>query len=60
MAMKKAMDEEQRARRNQYLREYRARNPQRTKQWRMNYIRRAAARMAEAEQRGGDSDARRD
>lgn len=47
-------DDERRQRNREYLRAYRAKNPERVRQWRHNYILRAAARLqAEAEARGG-------
>lgn len=49
-------DDERRQRNAEYLRRYRAANPERVRAWRRAYILRAAARLqaeAEAEARGG-------
>ena len=52
---KRVLTPEQRERNASYLRAYRARNPERVRAWRNNYILRKAARLlAEAEQAEGD------
>lgn len=53
-AKTRVMSNEARARYNAYQRDYRRRNPDKTRRWRDAYIIRRAARLA-AEQAGGDA-----